>query len=130
MVDDDLQGTWQCQYWFQNTKHDNREEVSQYTVAIRRHDNGYAFRSVPNGGETSGSQLEGQLGVDGSVVTGTWTENTAPSGEWNGMTYTGALQLLRSADNQRLSGKWVATIYNNGNPTSATGRWEFTRKEG
>lgn len=126
---DELTGTWHCRYWYPNTKHDDREDISEYTVQIDQEGGALVFHSLHGRNETPGSHIEGRFTVDGPVVTGTWHEDTSPSGDWEGMTYKGAFQLLRDANEPKLSGLWVAAGYNNGNPKVFTGRWEFVRAD-
>ncbi len=117
-------GVWVCRYWYPNTKHGNREDVSEYRVRIDRHGNGYVIHSLPGQGEAEGSHLEARFTADGVLVTGTFLEGTSPHGDWVGMTYRGAFQLLMNEENTKMEGKWVAAGFNNGEPTTFTGRWE------
>ena len=128
-MSDDLTGTWHCRYWYANTKHEGREDVSEYTIKIEHSGGEYSIASLSDKGEAPGSHMEGRFGVDGIIVTGVWQEDTAPSGEWVGMTYKGAFQLLLDTDGKRMAGLWVATIFNNNNPVVSSGRWEFIRAE-
>jgi hypothetical protein len=70
------------------------------------------------------------LSVDDDVATGTWHETTAPEGDFKGMLYSGALQLLISKDGQRMEGKWVGIgrDYELNRPDIFTGKWLLTRK--
>src|SRR5438874_346175 len=121
-------GVWACRYWYPNTKHDNREDVSEYRVRIVRHGNGYVLQSLPiealpgiwrsrcwypntkhdNREDTSehyiridraadgfvihslpdksGSYLQAHFVTDTNLATGTYIEDTSPSGDWVGMT--------------------------------------------
>lgn len=126
---DSLAGNWHCRYWYQNTKHDGREDISEYYVHIQPQDGGYMLTSVAEHGEATGSYMEARFTVDNTVVTGTYLETTAPGGEWAGMTYRGAFQLLLSADGKRMEGMRVSASYNNGNPKVTTGRWELVRAD-
>ena len=121
----DFPGTWVCRYWYPNTKHNNREDISEYRAKITRHGNGYVLQSLPNMGETEGSHMEARFTVDGILVTGTFMENTSPGGDWVGMTYKGSFQLLLNDEHSRMEGSWVAAGYNNGQPRTFTGRWEL-----
>src|ERR1700733_10829054 len=94
----DFPGIWHFRYWFINTKHNNVEQMCEYKARIVRHDNGYVIHSILDTGELPGSHMEARFTVDGNVVTGTYMEDTSPSGEWEGMTYKGAFQLLLSED--------------------------------
>lgn len=120
----DISGEWHCCYWYENTKHNNCLDTSEYTVTIERSERGFVLHSRPN---EDGSHLEARLKVDANMVMGTWLENTAPSGEWAGMMYKGAVQLLANDDGSQLKGLWIATVHNNANPKVSGGRWEMTR---
>jgi hypothetical protein len=45
--------------------------------------------------------------VEGTIVTGTWTEQTAREGYYRGARYFGAVQLLVEPTGRRMAGKWV-----------------------
>ena len=122
-------GVWLCRYWYPNTKHDNREDVSEYRVRIDHHDNGYVMHSLQDKGETEGSHIEARFTVDGILITGTFLEDTSPKGDWVGMTYRGVFQLLLNDDHTKMEGKWVAAGYNNGDPTTFSGRWEVALED-
>lgn len=122
-------GVWRCRYWYANTKHDNREDISEYMVKIDRQGNAYVLHSLADKGEAPNSHMEARFTVDNTLVTGTYMETTSPSGDWEGMTYKGAFQLILSEDRTRMEGQWVAAGYNNGNPKTFTGRWELTLAE-
>lgn len=121
-------GTWRCCYWYPNTKPGGREETSEYTVKIDRHEDGYVVHSI--GSDAPGAHLEARFTVDGSLVTGTFMENTSPSGDWEGMTYKGAFQLVMNDEHTHMEGMWVAAGYNNGKPKVFTGHWELVQVEG
>ncbi len=116
-------GTWRCRYWFPNTKRGDVETVSEYTVQIDKHDDGYVIHSIRS--DVPNAHLEARFTVDGSLITGTFMENTSPSGDWEGMTYKGAFQLIMNDDHTQMTGLWVAAGYNNGKPKTFTGRWEL-----
>lgn len=62
------------------------------------------MRSLPN---SAASALSLDLTVDGSVITGTWTEQTAQDGYYRGARYHGAIQMLVEPTVRRMAGKWV-----------------------
>lgn len=124
---DDLTGIWHSKRWFNNTKHDGREDTSEHDVKVERDGEKYIFYSLPGHGEAAGSQLEGRFTIDGPTAFGNSIENTSPTGEWAGKAYKHSFQFLIDPDGQRMVGMWVAAIYNNGNPYIASNRWEFTR---
>jgi hypothetical protein len=75
-------------------------------------------RSLP----AAESQLSMDLGVNGQVITGTWTEQTKADGYYRGSVYTGAIQLLQESA-ERLTGKWVGF----GKESEVnTGAWSLT----
>jgi len=47
------------------------------------------------------------MSVNGQVVTGTWTEQTAADGYYGGAVYHGACQMLTEPTGHRMKGKWV-----------------------
>lgn len=120
-------GTWRCRYWFHNTKHDNREDLSEYQVTIEPSGKGFTLHSVSGKGELPGSQLEGRFIVEGDRLMGTWQENTSPTGEWMGMIYKGSFQLLLNRATGAYEGLGVTVIYNNGNPKVDAERWEIAQ---
>ena len=127
--DQDFPGIWICRYWYPNTKHDNREDVSEYRVRIDHKGTGYVVHSISGMGEAEGSHMEARFTVDGALVTGTFMEGTSPNGDWIGMTYKGAFQLLLNDEHTRMDGQWVAAGYNNGQPKVFNGRWEIVLED-
>ena len=61
-------------------------------------------RSLPG---SAPSRLMMDMTVNGQVITGTWTEETNPTGYYQGSTYHGAIQLLADLTGHRLTGQWV-----------------------
>jgi len=73
-------------------------------VVLLQHGNRLTARSLPG---SSDSPLTMDLEIDGAVVTGTWTEQTASSGYYAGARYHGAIQMLVEPTGRRIAGKWV-----------------------
>ncbi len=73
----------------------------------------------------SGLQLN--LSVDGSVATGSWMEQTSPTGYYRGATYHGTLQLVINPMGREMSGRWVG--YGK-NFKVNSGEWELTWVDG
>ncbi|MEU0689693.1 helix-turn-helix domain-containing protein [Streptomyces uncialis] len=73
-------------------------------VVVLQHGNRLTVRSLPG---SSDSPLTMDLELDGAVVTGTWTEQTAREGYYSGARYHGAIQLLVEPTGRRIAGKWV-----------------------
>jgi transcriptional regulator with XRE-family HTH domain len=53
------------------------------------------------------SSVHMDLTLDGSVITGTWVEQTQVDGYYRGARYHGAIQMLVEPTGRRMSGKWV-----------------------
>ena len=117
-------GTWQCRYWYPSNTHDG-EDISEYEVTINQTGNKLVLQSLPNKEE---SYMLARLVVDGDVVTGTWQENTSPHGEFAGLIYSGAVQLLLDKARDRMEGKWVGVGQEDGKKKIYAGRWETVRK--
>jgi len=96
-------GRWQCVYWYPSNERDE-QDTSEYVVEVFQRGNKLTVDSLPN---DINSHMTVNLTVDGRLATGAWLENTSPQGEFEGLVYSGALQLLVSDDGQRMSGKWV-----------------------
>ena len=60
-------------------------------------------RSVP----AAESRVVMDLAVNGTVVTGTWSEETSATGYYGGGVYFGAIQMLAEPTGHRLTGKWL-----------------------
>ena len=52
-------------------------------------------------------QLELDLTLDGSVLTGTWSERTSPHGYYRGSHYHGTIQLIVDPTGRTMSGRWL-----------------------
>jgi len=69
------------------------------------------------------SKLRLDMALDGSVVTGVWTERTSPTDHYKGVTYHGAIQLLADPMGRSMRGKWLGF----GRDFKVnTGDWELT----
>lgn len=115
-------GIWLSRYEFHSSGRSETFAGSHYVVLLQ-HGNRLTARSLPNSAE---SQLMIDLEVDGTVVTGTWSEQTAPSGYYRGARYHGALQFLVEPTGHRMAGKWVGF----GKDFEVnTGPWELVLQE-
>jgi hypothetical protein len=126
MADDTFSGIWRCSYWYPSNNHDG-EDVSEYYVNVRKKgDNKLVLESLPN--ETEAYMLV-KLTVDGDLAAGSWEEHTAPKGEFQGMIYSGVLQLVVSPDKEHMEGMWVGVGRDHESNTARiyTGRWELAR---
>lgn len=96
-------GVWLSRYTYHSS---GREETftAAHFVVVLQHGDRLTVRSLPGSAEGS---LTMDLSVDGNVVTGTWVEQTNPSGYYRGARYHGALQMLAEPTGRRIAGKWV-----------------------
>lgn len=78
--------------------------TGQHYVVVLQHGDRLTVRSLP---KTAGGSLTIDLTVDGSVITGTWVEQTDPTGYYRGGRYHGAIQMLVEPTGRRMAGKWV-----------------------
>lgn len=119
-------GTWHSTYWFPSNNHDG-EETSEYDVDVYQQGNSLVLESQPN---EMGAYILVRLTIDGNVATGTWHETTSPTGEFKGMIYSGALQLLINEDADAMIGKWVGIGRDHDKEVADiySGRWELKRK--
>lgn len=78
--------------------------VDQHYVVLLQHGDRLTVRSLPGSARSS---MSIDMSVDGSVVTGTWVEQTDPGGYYRGARYHGALQLIVEPTGRRMAGKWV-----------------------
>lgn len=73
------------------------------------------------------SRLKLSLSVGGSIATGTWMEQTSPSGYYKGATYHATLQLIINPMGRAMSGRWLGF---GKNFQVNTGEWELTWVDG
>src|SRR5262249_38651468 len=71
---------------------------------VLQHGDRLTVRSLPASAESS---LTMDLTVDGSVVTGTWAEQTDVAGYYRGARYHGAIQMLVEPTGHEMGGKWI-----------------------
>jgi hypothetical protein len=100
-------GVWLSTYEFVSSGRDDQVFTGKHFVVLLQHGNRLTGRSLPNGSLNPDSPLTLDLQVDGSTVTGTWTEQTAAEGYYRGARYFGALQMLAEPTGRRMAGKWV-----------------------
>jgi len=99
-------GVWLSRYEYYSS---GREEAfaPMHYVVVLQHGNRLTVRSLPEASTNPNSPLTMDLTLDGSVVTGTWVEQTATDGYYRGARYHGAIQMLIEPTGTRMSGKWV-----------------------
>lgn len=119
----DFPGIWHYRRWYPNTKHYGREDITEFYVQIKPSGDGYVMHSLTGKLETPGSYSQARFTVDHNLVTGTYLDDTAPKGEWEGTVYRGAFQLIVFENRKYMEGKWVGIGYNNAHPMIFTGRF-------
>lgn len=97
------EGVWLSRYQYHSSSR-GESFAGQHYVVILQHGDRLTARSLPG---SAASSLSLDLTVDGSVVTGTWVEQTDPTGYYRGARYHGAIQLLAEPTGRRMAGKWV-----------------------
>lgn len=98
-----LTGIWLSAYEYYSS---GRSEsfTGKHHVMILQRGARLMTRSLPR---TAQSLLSLDMSVNGAVITGTWTEQTDPSGYYKGAVYHGAIQLLTEPSGHRMTGRWI-----------------------
>ncbi|PWS41558.1 transcriptional regulator [Streptomyces sp. ZEA17I] len=104
--DETFSGVWLSRYEFFSSGRNGSYEGKHYVVIVQ-HGNRLTAQSLPGASSNPDSPLTLDLTVDRNVVTGTWVEQTAADGYYNGARYHGAVQLLVEPTGRRMAGKWV-----------------------
>lgn len=123
-------GKWECRHWYPSNNHDG-DEVTKHIMNANQAGNRITMTSLQ---DEHGSYLTVRLNVEQGLATGAWQETTALEGEFKGMTYSGAMQLIISDDEQQMDGKWVGIgreKLDDGSyePRIYTGKWELARAD-
>jgi uncharacterized protein YfiM (DUF2279 family) len=114
-----LTGIWHSRYTYFSSGRNATE--GEHYVALREDGERLEGGSVPH---TSDSHLELDLAIDGSVATGTWAEQTSPSGYYGGATFYGSLQFLIDPTRRAMTGKWLG--FDRHFFSINTGDWQLT----
>jgi hypothetical protein len=64
-------------------------------------------RLVGRSDPTSTGTLELDLAADGLLITGNWTERTAPDGYYRGAVYHGVVQFVLDPTGRTMTGRWL-----------------------
>ena len=99
-----LTGIWRSRYEYVSSGRGVKTFASEHYVLILHRGSRLQLRSLP---DTALSRVVMDLTVNGQVITGTWTEQTNPSGYYQGAVYHGAIQMLLEPSGRRMAGKWV-----------------------
>lgn len=103
MSKDEFTGVWRSRYWYPSNDHDG-EDISEYQMDAHLKGNRLTMTSLPT---KDGSYMSLKLTLEDDLATGAWQESTALEGEFEGMVYSGAMQLIVSEDGKQMHGKWV-----------------------
>ncbi|MFD3516599.1 helix-turn-helix domain-containing protein [Streptomyces sp. NPDC058657] len=103
---DDFSGVWLSRYEFFSSSREQTFTAAHHVLVVHR-GNRLTVESLPGASSNPDSPIHLDLTVDRNVVTGSWTEQTAADGYYNGARYHGALQLLVEPTGRRMAGKWV-----------------------
>ena len=99
-------GVWLSRYEYFSSGRDD-SFIGMHYVVVLQHGNRLTVRSLPEASSNPNSPLTMDLTVDGSVITGSWVEQTATDGYYRGARYHGAIQMLIEPTGTRMAGKWV-----------------------
>ncbi|TNC20078.1 helix-turn-helix domain-containing protein [Amycolatopsis alkalitolerans] len=100
---DDFSGIWHSRYVYPSTGR-GKTFIGEHYVMLRQQGTRLIGQSLPH---SRGSRLRLELGVEKSVATGTWREQTSPTGYYKGATYHGTLQLVVDPAGRRMTGMWL-----------------------
>ena len=98
-----LTGIWRSRYEYVSSSGGETFASSHYVMVIQ-HGDRLQVRSLPG---TAQGRVMMDITVSGTVLTGTWTEETDSGGYYRGLTYHGAIQLTPGPSGTRLAGAWV-----------------------
>ena len=99
-----LTGIWRSRYEYVSSSRGDQTFASEHYVMVIQHGDRAQVRSLPG---TAQGRVMMDFTVSGSVLTGTWTEETDPGGYYRGATYHGAIQLTAGPSGTKLTGAWV-----------------------
>ncbi len=118
-----LAGIWHSRYSYYSSGQ-ARDLHAEHYVVLRQRDRHLSGQSLPH---STGSQLRLSLSIHGAIATGTWTEQTSPTGYYEGAEYHGTLQLIMNPMGRAMAGRWLG--YGRDFKINS-GEWELTRVDG
>lgn len=98
----ELAGPWDSRYTYVSTGR-GQEFEGTHRVVLHAERGRLVGRSEP----TSSGTLELDLAADGLLVTGNWTERTAPDGYYRGAVYHGVVQFVLDPTGRTMTGRWL-----------------------
>jgi hypothetical protein len=114
-----LSGIWRTSYTYHNSDRQKELESVHY-VRLYPKDHAIVIETIPRANE---AYMLAKFSLDGNIATGSWQQSTSPKGDYKGVLYHGAAQLIISEDGKHMKGKWVGF---GKNMEVKTGPWEFT----
>ncbi|MDN5855618.1 MAG: hypothetical protein L0K86_22820, partial [Actinomycetia bacterium] len=116
-----LIGVWSSTYTYDSTSR-GRSFTGNHVIELRQHDSRLLGQSEPH---PTGSILDLDLAVEGSLATGTWTEQTSPSGHYRAATFQGVLHLVGHPTGHTMRGRWLGVSRQY---TIKSGEWRLDRQ--
>jgi hypothetical protein len=98
-----LAGRWESSYGYRSTSRD-AEFTGEHAVDLQVVEGRLVGRGVDH---PTGSELELDLDVDGSLVSGQWTERTSPHGHYRAAIFHGLVQLVVDPTGTAMDGRWL-----------------------
>jgi DNA-binding transcriptional regulator YiaG len=99
-----LTGIWRSRYEYVSSGRGGKTYASEHYCLILHRGARLQLRSLPG---TAPGRVMMDLTANGQVITGTWSEQTNPSGYYQGSVYHGAIQMLLDPTGHRMTGKWA-----------------------
>ncbi|WP_406637616.1 helix-turn-helix domain-containing protein [Amycolatopsis sp. WGS_07] len=96
-------GIWRSRYVYPSSGR-GKSFTGEHYVVLRQQDHRLTGQSLPH---SIGSRLRLELALDKAVATGTWCEQTSPTGYYQGATYHGTLQMVIDPAGRRMTGMWL-----------------------
>lgn len=115
----DLCGPWTSRYTYFSTGR-GQECAGRHLITLQQRAGRLGGRSEP----TDTGFLDLELQVDGQLVTGSWTEHTAPTGYYRGAVYRGSMMLVLDPTGRSMRGRWLGP---DRDFTVDSGSWTLTR---
>jgi transcriptional regulator with XRE-family HTH domain len=116
-------GIWLSRYEYFSSGRDVALEGKHVAIVVQTGEH-VAVRSLPRSNPSTMTMI---LTLDGTIVTGSWSEETEQDGYYRGARYHGAIQMLADPTGRRFSGKWIG-FGKDGDVNS--GPWTLTFLEG
>ncbi|HJQ08054.1 MAG TPA: hypothetical protein VJ836_01075 [Candidatus Saccharimonadales bacterium] len=118
--DYDFSGIWRSTFCYTSSTRDNKEFETEHYSIIHEKDNQIVIESLPS----TDSYRITRLTLDGRIATGTWEQQNAKEGYYEGARYWGAIQLIVDEDGNAMRGKWIGF---GSNMKVKSGPWEIVR---